>query len=117
MADDRRRRATSGERSTAPGEQDDPAGLGAALGQGVDTWWVFRHRRQVRSGVESVPPATSGGVLRVSLWLVALVAITAVGAIVAPGPTWLWFAVALVVMVGVGLWWDRRSSVTQRHSR
>lgn len=92
------------------GHEDPPIDHGAALGAGgVEGWWAWKHRRQTRRGVESVSPATWRGTLHVMVWSAGLVAITVVGPLVVGWPRPVWFCVAVVVMVGVGWLWDRRS--------
>jgi hypothetical protein len=88
---------------------DDPAvAHGAALGAGgLKGWWAWKHRRQIRRGVDRVSPATWRGTVNVALWFGGLLAITVVGPMVVAWPRAVWFAVALVVMVAVGWWWDR----------
>lgn len=90
------------------GDDDPPAAHGAALGAGgVGGWWAWRNRRQTRDGVDSVSPATGRGTLHALLWFAGLAAIVAVGPLVVAWPRAVWFAIAVVVMVGVGLLWDR----------
>lgn len=55
-------------------------------------------------------PATWRGTVHVILWFSGLAAITAVGASIGAGPPALWFAIAVVVMVGVAWAWDRRGT-------
>jgi hypothetical protein len=92
------------------GDEDRPAAHGAALGVGgVDGWWAWKHRRQTRRGVESVPPATRRGTLHVLLWFAGLAAITMLGPVVVAWPPPVWFGIAVIVMVGAGWLWDRRA--------
>lgn len=93
------------------GDEDPPIAHGAALGAGgVEGWWAWKHRRRTRRGMDAVSPATWRGATHVMLWCCGLIAITAVGASLGAGPPALWFAIAVLVMVGVAWAWDRRTT-------
>ena len=90
------------------GEDDPAAAHGVALGiGGVRGWWVWRHRRRLQRGVDQVSPATWRGSLRVVLWIAGLAAITVAGPLLVAWPRFVWFAIAVGVMLAVGWWWDR----------
>ena len=106
--DEQRNRRRGSEARVTLGEDDRPAAHGAAIGVGgIGGWWAWRNRRRTRNGVDSVPPATGRGTLHVLLWFAGLAVIVAVGPLVVAWPPAVWFAIAVVVMVGVGVLWDR----------
>lgn len=91
------------------GDEDPPASHGAALGAGgIDGWWAWKNRRQMRRAMDAASPATGRGALHVALWFAGMAAITVVGPLIAAWPRPVWFVVALVVMGGVGWLWDHR---------
>ncbi len=91
------------------GDEEPPAAHGVALGAGgVSGWWAWKHRGQMRSGIDAVSPATWRGTIDVIVWFAGLAAITVVGSLLVAWPRPVWFVVALVGMVGVGWLWNRR---------
>ena len=97
-------------RSGSKLDADDPAAAhGAALGVGgLEGWWAWMHRRRTRRGIDAVSPVTARGAAHVALWFCGLAAITLIGSVAVGGPTVVWFAIGLAVMLLVGRWWDTR---------
>lgn len=101
-----------GRNGSAPRGQnaDSPEAHGAALGiLGIDGWFAWRDRRRLRSATNEVSPLTWRGTHNVLMWLAGLAALARLGALLLPGPTFIWFLPAFGVMVLVARRWDRRS--------
>lgn len=89
------------------GDEEPGVAHGIALGVGgVDGWWVWKHRRRLRNGIEAVSPASISGAVHVLAWLAGLAAITTLGPLLVDGPRVAWFGVGLTVMLGIARWWD-----------
>lgn len=92
------------------GEEDPSIAHGAALGAGgIEGWWSWRSRRQLKRGVDGVPPGTWRGAFHVLLWFAGLAAIIVLGTVLTSLSPIVWTAIGLVVMYGVGRWWDART--------
>lgn len=92
-----------------PSDDDHPAAHGAALGAGgIAGWWAWKHRRSTQRGVDAVSPMTVRGTVHVALWFTGLALVIVIGASMTDWPLAAWLAIALVVMVAVGRWWEAR---------
>jgi hypothetical protein len=102
--------AVAHEQPAAADRADSALATGAAFGVlGFEGGWIWRYRRSTQRGADAVSAATWQGTLHVCAWIAGLIALTVAGRVLAPGFGVGSFLIALVVMVAVAAWWDRRT--------
>jgi hypothetical protein len=87
-------------------ERDAARAIGTSIGlDGPTTVIAWFHRKSIARQFDRVAPATGRGTLRVLAWIAAVAAITLGGRLLVPSLGGWWLAIALAVMVPVGLRW------------